>query len=168
MLFCAVGRSGEFATATWDAARWCNINKNLIRKKTNGVSTKQETRVLWVSSPITRHSRYTFTFSKQCICHSVERSADSTVPWTACGLLTLANLKAGAAPTITKWLQEAMQNVQTYGSFTGTYLRVGAVNEIGAWTEFLCLVPSGCSRCQPVFLLSFSNQIPSIRSMRPC
>jgi hypothetical protein len=30
MLFCAVGKSREVATATWDSARWCNIHRNLI------------------------------------------------------------------------------------------------------------------------------------------
>ena len=50
---------------------------------------------------------------------------------------SLATLEAGAASTITKWLQEALEDVQTYGSFTGTSLRVGAVNEIGAYSHIL-------------------------------
>ena len=48
---------------------------------------------------------------------------------------SLATLEA--ASTITKWLQEALEDVQTYGSFTGTSLRVGAVNEIGAYNQIL-------------------------------
>lgn len=44
---------------------------------------------------------------------------------------SLANLDAGAAPTITKWLQEALKENKIYGSYTGTSIRVGAVNEIG-------------------------------------
>ena len=48
---------------------------------------------------------------------------------------SLATLEAGAASTITKWLQEALEDVQAYGSFIGTSLRVGAVDEIGAFNH---------------------------------
>ena len=135
MLFCAVGRSGEVATASWDSARWCNLNKNLIL---NWSELK-----IGDSDPINffpDFDTFEIDFYFQL---AIYLSLGGGISKFSCPLESLwifpslATLEAGAASTITKWLQEALEDVQAYGSFTGTSLRVGAVNEIGAYNHTL-------------------------------
>lgn len=129
MLFCAVGRSGEVATASWDSARWCNINKNLILNWSELKTGDSDPMNFFPD-----YDTFEIDFYFQLAIYLILGGGISkfTCPLDSLWIFpSLANLDAGAASTITKWLQDALQDIQTFGSFTGTSIRVGAVNEIG-------------------------------------
>lgn len=135
MLFCAVGRSGEVATASWDSVRWCNLNKNLIlnwSELKTGDSDPINFSPDFDTFEIDFYFQLAIYLSLGCGISKFSCPLDSL--WI---FPSLATLEAGAASTIKKWLQEALEDVQAYGSFTDTSLRVGAVNEIGAYNHTL-------------------------------
>ena len=135
MLFCAVGRSGEVATASWDSARWCNLNKNLIL---NWSELKTGNSDLINFSPDFDTIEIDFYFQLAIFLSLRGGISKFSCPLDSLWIIpSLATLEAGAASIITKWLQEVLEDVQAYGSFNGTSLRVGAVNEIGAYNHTL-------------------------------
>ena len=111
ILFCADGRLGEAATVSWDSARWCNINKNLSELKTGA------------SDPVNffpDFDTFEIDFYFHLAIYIILGGGISkfTCPLDSLWIFpSLVNLDAGAASTITKWLQDALQDI---GSFTGT------------------------------------------------
>ena len=129
MLFCAVGRSGEVATASWDSARWCNINKNLILNWSELKTGDSDPMNFF---PDFDTFEIDFYFQLAIYLMLGGGMSKFNCPLDSLWIFpSIATLEAGAAPTITKWLQEALQENKIHGSYTGTSIRVGAVIEIG-------------------------------------
>jgi hypothetical protein len=128
MLFCAVGRSGEVATATWGSARWCNIHRNLILNWSEMKTGDSDPMNFW---PDFQYFELDFYFQLFLYLSTGGGIARIKNPINAVWIFPdLAALTGGASSTITKWLVDIIRTFQSFGEYTGKSLRIGSVNEI--------------------------------------
>jgi hypothetical protein len=127
MLFCAVGRTSEVATATWDSARWCNIYHNFVLNWGESKTGDADPMNFW---PDYHNFELDFYFHMFLYLSTGGGIAKCTQPidsvWIFPALAKLTN----PSTAISKFIADLMTEIQDYGIFSGKSLRVGSVNEI--------------------------------------